>query len=77
MPNYKILITDGLDERGQSILRAAANVDYHEKLSADDLLNIIADYDALIVRGQTRVTACHDRGGLEAKSDRPCRSWRG
>jgi D-3-phosphoglycerate dehydrogenase / 2-oxoglutarate reductase len=56
MPNYQILITDGLDERGQSILRAAANVDYHEKLSADDLLNIIADYDALIVRGQTRVT---------------------
>ena len=57
MPNYKILITDGLDERGQSILRAAANVDYHEKLSADDLLNVVADYDALIVRGQTRVTS--------------------
>jgi D-3-phosphoglycerate dehydrogenase len=57
MPTHKILITDGLDERGQSILRAAANVDYHAKLSADDLLNAIADYDALIVRGQTRVTA--------------------
>jgi len=57
MPNYKILITDGLDERGQSILNAAANVDYHEKLSADDLLNVVADYDALIVRGQTRVTS--------------------
>jgi D-3-phosphoglycerate dehydrogenase / 2-oxoglutarate reductase len=57
MPNYKILITDGLDERGQSILRAAAKVDYHEKLSADDLLNVVANYDALIVRGRTRVTA--------------------
>jgi D-3-phosphoglycerate dehydrogenase len=57
MPTYKILITDGLDERGQSILRAAANVEYHPKLSADDLLNAIADYDALIVRGQTRVTS--------------------
>ena len=57
MPTHKILITDGLDERGQSILRAAANVDYHAKLSADDLLNAIAGYDALIVRGQTRVTA--------------------
>jgi len=56
MPNHKILITDGLDERGQAILRAAANVDYHEKLSADDLLSVIADYDGLIVRGQTRVT---------------------
>src|SRR5512138_3635651 len=57
MPISKILITDGLDGRGQSILRAAADVDYHDKLMADDLLNIIADYDALIVRGQTKVTA--------------------
>jgi D-3-phosphoglycerate dehydrogenase len=56
MPNYNILITDGLDERGQSILRASANLDTPEKLSEDDLLNVIADYDALIVRGQTRVT---------------------
>jgi D-3-phosphoglycerate dehydrogenase len=57
MPNYKILITDGLDERGQSILRVSADVEYHNKFSADDLLMVIADYDALIVRGQTRVTA--------------------
>ena len=44
-------------QRGQSILRAAANVDYRDSTPADDLLNLIADYDALIVRGQTRVTA--------------------
>lgn len=56
MPNYKILITDGLDGRGQSILRPSAEVDYHEKMSAEDLLKSIAEYDALIVRGQTRVT---------------------
>lgn len=57
MPNYNILISDGLDERGQSILRASANVDYHDKVPADDLLKIIPEYDALIVRGQTRATA--------------------
>jgi len=57
MPNYNILITDGLDGRGQSILRASAKVDYRDSTSADDLLAVIADYDALIVRGQTRVTA--------------------
>jgi D-3-phosphoglycerate dehydrogenase len=57
MPNYKILISDGLDGRGQSILRAAADVDYRDKVSPEDLLNIIAEYDALIVRGQSRVTA--------------------
>jgi len=57
MPNYNIFISDGLDERGQAILRASANVDYHEKVSADDLLKLIPECDALIVRGQTRVTA--------------------
>ena len=56
MQNHIILISDGLDGRGQSILRASAEVDSHDKLSAEDLLKIIADYDALIVRGQTRVT---------------------
>jgi len=57
MPNYKILITDGLDARGQSILRASADVDYHEKVTADELLQLIPNYEALIVRGQTRVTS--------------------
>ena len=57
MPNYNILITDGLDARGQSILRASANVSYRESTLADELINVIADQDALIVRGQTRVTA--------------------
>lgn len=57
MPNYNILITDGLDARGQSILRAAGNVSYRESTPADELINMIAEYDALIVRGQTRVTA--------------------
>ena len=56
MPNYKILISDGLDGRGQSILRSAADVESHDKLSAEDLVRLIPEYDALIVRGQTRVT---------------------
>jgi D-3-phosphoglycerate dehydrogenase len=55
MPNPKILISDGLDGRGQSILRSAADVTFHDKLSADDLVQAIPEYDALIVRGQTRV----------------------
>lgn len=56
MPDHKILISDGLDGRGQSILRDFAEVVYHDKLSADELIQIIPEYDALIVRGQTRVT---------------------
>jgi D-3-phosphoglycerate dehydrogenase / 2-oxoglutarate reductase len=57
MTNYKILISDGLDGRGQSILRASADVDYRDSTSAEDLSEVIRDYDALVVRGQTRVTA--------------------
>ena len=57
MPNYNILISDGLDERGQSILRGSAAVDSRDKVSPDELLKLIPEYDALIVRGQTRVTA--------------------
>jgi D-3-phosphoglycerate dehydrogenase / 2-oxoglutarate reductase len=38
-------------------LRGSANVEYRASTSADDLAKLIADYDALIVRGQTRVTA--------------------
>jgi len=57
MPDYNILITDGLDERGQSILRSSARVDDKTGISADDLLKVIRDYDAMIVRGRTKVTA--------------------
>lgn len=56
MSEFKILITDGLDQSGQSILRANANVDDQSGISADDLLKVIPDYDALIVRGRTKVT---------------------
>ena len=57
MPDYNILITDGLDERGQSILRSLAKVEDKTGILADDLLKVIPDYDAMIVRGRTKVTA--------------------
>jgi D-3-phosphoglycerate dehydrogenase / 2-oxoglutarate reductase len=57
MPELKILVTDGLDESGLSILRASARVDDRKDISADDLLKAISEYDGLIVRGRTKVTA--------------------
>jgi D-3-phosphoglycerate dehydrogenase len=57
MTNFNVLITDGLEENGQSILRAAARVDDKAGISAADLINAVGEYDALIVRGRTRVTA--------------------
>ncbi len=57
MSKYKILITDGLKENGQAILRQAAQVDDRTGIPADELIEIIADYDAMIVRSRTKVTA--------------------
>ena len=56
MPDYKILITDGLGDNGQSILRAAAAVDDRSGLSPADLLQAAPGYDAFVIRGRTRVT---------------------
>jgi len=68
MTNHKILITDGLDETGQAILRASAQVDDRTGISADDLLKIVHEYDALIVRGQTKVTAPVFQAGTRLKA---------
>jgi D-3-phosphoglycerate dehydrogenase len=56
MPKYHILITDGLDARAQAVLHSCT-VDDRTGISADDLSGIIGGYDALIVRGRTKVTA--------------------
>jgi D-3-phosphoglycerate dehydrogenase / 2-oxoglutarate reductase len=57
MSNWKILITDGLEENGQSVLRQSAHVDDKNGISPEELLKIISEYDAVIVRGRTKVTA--------------------
>ena len=57
MSNPNILISDGLDEQGQSLLRKSATVDDRTDISAADLLTVISEYDGLIVRGRTKVPA--------------------
>ena len=56
MPKYNVLIVDGLEETGQAILRSSAKVDDHTGISPEDLLGVIGDYEALIVRSRTKVT---------------------
>lgn len=56
MAAFKILLTDGLEENGQSIMRDSAEVVDRSGISADELLQVIGEYDALIVRGRTKVT---------------------
>ncbi len=55
MAAWKVLITDGLEENGLAILRKAAEVEDRTGISADELLNIVGVYDALIVRGRTKI----------------------
>ncbi len=57
MTNHKILITDGLDNIGQIILRTSSGVEDRTGISADELLDIVSEFDAIVVRGRTKVTA--------------------
>lgn len=56
---YKILITDPLSEHGIQQLLDAPDVEVvrQPNLSPTDLLSVIGDYDALLVRSQTQLTA--------------------
>ena len=55
----KILISDNLSNKGVEILKKekGIEIDINPKIPADELLKIIGNYDALIVRSRTKVTA--------------------
>jgi D-3-phosphoglycerate dehydrogenase len=55
----KILVSDPLHEKGVEVLRAAEGfeVEVSTSLTQDELLGIIRNYDALVIRSGTRVTA--------------------
>lgn len=55
---YKVLVMDGISDLGIQLLNDAADVTVDKKigLSESELIEIIADYDALMVRSQTKVT---------------------
>jgi len=53
----KILVTDPIEAEGLVLLRLQGyEVDYKPDISPDELLKIIGQYDALIVRSRTKVT---------------------
>jgi D-3-phosphoglycerate dehydrogenase len=57
MPNWKVLISDAIEEECKALLRAAG-IDFDDRptISAEELQAEIVNYDALIVRGRTQVT---------------------
>ena len=52
----KVLITDKINEAAGKELEGVAQVDFIPTLSEDELAEKIKDYDALMVRSQTKVT---------------------
>lgn len=59
MKTAKVLVSDKLSDSGLNVLRAAQGieVDYRPGLSEDELCEAIGDYDALIIRSGSKVTA--------------------
>jgi D-3-phosphoglycerate dehydrogenase len=57
MTQFQILISDGLHENGQAILRTQAEVANRNGITAAELQETLAAYQALIVRGRTQVSA--------------------
>jgi D-3-phosphoglycerate dehydrogenase len=53
----RVLVADEISEEGIAILRREADVDSRVGLKPAEIVAIIGNYDALIVRSQTRVTA--------------------
>ena len=53
---FKVLITDGLEKEGLDIINAAGEAVNKKGIEAAELLEIIGEYDGLIVRGRTKVT---------------------
>jgi D-3-phosphoglycerate dehydrogenase len=59
MKTAKVLVSDKLSDSGLNVLRAASTiqVDYRPGLSEEELADAIGEYDALIIRSGSKVTA--------------------
>ena len=53
----KVLVSDPIDKAGIDILSQVAQVDQRTGLSEQELIGIIGDYDGLMIRSGTQVTA--------------------
>lgn len=52
----KVLVTDKINESAGKIIEGVAQVDFLPTMSEDELVKVIGEYDALMVRSQTKVT---------------------
>lgn len=64
---WNVLVTDGLEAIGKQIINLNNTVVDKKGIEAEELLTIIAEADALIVRGRTKVTADVLKAGKNLK----------
>jgi len=55
--HFKVLVSDPIAEEGIAVLKEVAQVDVQTGLSEQELKEIIGEYDGLMVRSGTKVTA--------------------
>lgn len=53
----KVLVPEKLSPDGLALLRSSLDVDERKGLTMDELLRVIPQYDALLIRSETEVTA--------------------
>ena len=63
----KVLVTDKINELAGKIIEKAAEVDFLPTMTEEELIKIIPQYDALMVRSQTKVTAKIIEAGTNLK----------
>lgn len=63
----KVLVSDPIDQAGLDILSQVAQVDVKTGLSPDELVQIVPEYDALMIRSGTKVTKAVIDAGQQLK----------
>ncbi|MEM7771682.1 MAG: phosphoglycerate dehydrogenase [Cyanobacteria bacterium P01_A01_bin.37] len=63
----KVLVSDPIDQSGIDILQQVAQVDVKTKLAEEELIKLIPDYDALMIRSGTKVTQAVIDAGAKLK----------
>lgn len=65
--SWKVLITDGMEKEGKAIIESRGIAEDKKGITAEELLDIVSEYDALVVRGRTKVTEAVMKAGKNLK----------
>lgn len=63
----KVLVPEKLSPDGLALLRGSLQVDERKGLSNEELISIIPEYEAMVIRSETKVTAAVLQAGKKLK----------